>query len=1050
MKRKQTFFMLGFLLFALGFNSWAQPMIRYVSLDAEGDGSSWQSASNDLQAMIDASKAGDEVWVSTGVYKAQKLIDEKRNRSYAFILKDGVSLYGGFEGKESTKEERKLKPGGQVYDWLYETILSADDDVPDEWVRGIDAGTDYRYAWQISGNERNANHILYCKEKLNEPTIIEGFVLEGAYADTWQVDPGGAALRALGHVELHKSIVRRNVAKNKVELRTYYGGAISLRETDGKAVVADCLLEDNQVSASYEVSRGGGIYNDGGTISRCLFRACVSFDEGGAISNVGGGLVEDCEILDCYSGSGGGIYNEGTVRNVRILDCRALNGGGINNKGGLVHHSIIANCFADTNIFGENLGGSGGGIYNTAGKIVGSLVYNCTSFVGGGVEMKSGTIYHSTVQSSSVRKKDVAANIGLAEGARLVNSIVADDVNVSEFVKATSFRGVAKTKSDTLEIINASWMLAKGSGFIDTGENTTEVVEETDLAGNERIMGAAIDRGAYEFEDTSAKEANIIMSFANIGNEVLIECEAAEGASFQIDWGDGTLVSYEGRKAITQRPAAETVKIFGENIIALKVLDQGLETLDIQRAASLRMLQIGSNLLTKLDVRNNVALVGLYCENNKISELDVKTNSRLRVLDCHANKIEGVLDCSALVALTKLDCSGNMIADLLFPTTVTLTDVDCGGNQLTSLKLEGLTELSTLVCNNNELEQLDLSANTKLDNLYCPENTIRELDLTANVLLRQLTAGDNQLQGIDISNNSILSGLYLQNNFIEELDMEQISTLEWVNVEHNELNKMLLGEQPSLRMLNAAHNMLQEINIDKSPLINTLHVGNNELTGLNVNKQNQLIWLSCDSNQIATLDLSSNPSLSWLECESNKLDILQLSAQKHLQKLYAGYNLLTALDLSGNKEVQGVLIQGNMMGVEAIGEMIAQLGDVSSVEIHDNNRLWCRQLNISYMPGTANVDVSGAELKGWIVTAERGTGVATSEGARMGLRYIVEREVVVSDADVDVWRVYGLDGACLLTRRGGNELSFQEFPAATFIVTATMQNGLMLSTKIMR
>ncbi len=45
--------------------------VRYVKPTATGTGTgnSWANASGNLQAMIDASAVGDEVWVATGTYK---------------------------------------------------------------------------------------------------------------------------------------------------------------------------------------------------------------------------------------------------------------------------------------------------------------------------------------------------------------------------------------------------------------------------------------------------------------------------------------------------------------------------------------------------------------------------------------------------------------------------------------------------------------------------------------------------------------------------------------------------------------------------------------------------------------------------------------------------------------------------------------------------------------------------------------------------------------------------------------------------------------------
>jgi fibronectin-binding autotransporter adhesin len=87
--------------------------IRYVKMDGDGDGdgTNWGNASGNLQAMINASAAGDEVWVAAGNYQLA--------RGQYFIMKNGVKIYGGF-ANEGT-------PAFSQRDWhANETILSGD------------------------------------------------------------------------------------------------------------------------------------------------------------------------------------------------------------------------------------------------------------------------------------------------------------------------------------------------------------------------------------------------------------------------------------------------------------------------------------------------------------------------------------------------------------------------------------------------------------------------------------------------------------------------------------------------------------------------------------------------------------------------------------------------------------------------------------------------------------------------------------------------------------------------------------------------------------
>jgi len=65
--------------------------ITYVKMDANGDGSSWDNASGDLQLMIDSNAAGGQVWVAGGYYYPAVTGE-------SFHMKEGVEIYGGFPG----------------------------------------------------------------------------------------------------------------------------------------------------------------------------------------------------------------------------------------------------------------------------------------------------------------------------------------------------------------------------------------------------------------------------------------------------------------------------------------------------------------------------------------------------------------------------------------------------------------------------------------------------------------------------------------------------------------------------------------------------------------------------------------------------------------------------------------------------------------------------------------------------------------------------------------------------------------------------------------
>ena len=103
--------------------------IRYVKKGGTGDGSSWDNASGDLQKMIDELAQNNpqnlpgEVWVAAGTYAPQSQLISGTAYSASFRMRDGVSVYGGFAGTETSKQERAK--GTMPWDFTNETILEA-------------------------------------------------------------------------------------------------------------------------------------------------------------------------------------------------------------------------------------------------------------------------------------------------------------------------------------------------------------------------------------------------------------------------------------------------------------------------------------------------------------------------------------------------------------------------------------------------------------------------------------------------------------------------------------------------------------------------------------------------------------------------------------------------------------------------------------------------------------------------------------------------------------------------------------------------------------
>lgn len=91
--------------------------IRYVKQGGTGDGTSWENASGNLQNMINdlannnpQNQAG-EVWVAAGTYVPQEQVISGATYSASFRMRDGISVYGGFNATnpEATKSARERR-----------------------------------------------------------------------------------------------------------------------------------------------------------------------------------------------------------------------------------------------------------------------------------------------------------------------------------------------------------------------------------------------------------------------------------------------------------------------------------------------------------------------------------------------------------------------------------------------------------------------------------------------------------------------------------------------------------------------------------------------------------------------------------------------------------------------------------------------------------------------------------------------------------------------------------------------------------------------------
>ncbi|MFD3165399.1 hypothetical protein [Herpetosiphon sp. NSE202] len=187
-------------------------------------GSDWANA-KDLQAAIQSTAAGTEIWVKQGIYRPTTGAD----RTVAFTLTNGLNLFGGFAGTETNRQQRNPLQ--------YPSILSGD-------LLGNDAG-----AANDTNPTRSDNsyHVMYCVSK-SEPILIDGFVIRGGQA-TNQIFPrnmGGGILADQCNLTILNTRIYNNAA-------LFGGGILNFNST--------LMLGQSIVAGNWALSTGGGLEN---------------------------------------------------------------------------------------------------------------------------------------------------------------------------------------------------------------------------------------------------------------------------------------------------------------------------------------------------------------------------------------------------------------------------------------------------------------------------------------------------------------------------------------------------------------------------------------------------------------------------------------------------------------------------------------------------------------------------------------------------------------------------------------------------------------------
>jgi hypothetical protein len=332
----------------------------------------WKTACADLQAVINHSEAGDEIWVAAGTYKPNRKADDLHivnvgHKDNAFVLKGNVKIYGGFPSNANDSNHKRLDARDPDEN---KTILSGE-----------------------TGNNKSDQvyHVVIATAGYEENLHLDGFTIKGGDANGegtiringFQIERyGGGGLFLITHKNSHTMLTDNTFINNTA----VYGGSIAVATSHGGDVdINNNLFKSN--TAEY----GGGIYIFTGDSKKADF------------------TIENNVLTNNTATYGGGIYAV-TFFNGKIQ----INDNHMSNNSAKIHGGALS----AGNYFGGNI-------------IVNGDVYTNNS----AVEKGSGIFARAEVSSIDIQNSTIKNNTGGKNISSLLNyggKLNVIDCNISD------------------------------------------------------------------------------------------------------------------------------------------------------------------------------------------------------------------------------------------------------------------------------------------------------------------------------------------------------------------------------------------------------------------------------------------------------------------------------------------------------------------------------------------------------------------------------------------------------------------------------------------
>ncbi len=456
--------------------------IVYVVKGLHGNGSSWKNAVGEVSVALKLAKTNSnvkQVWVAKGtyypLYGAGMTPDGRHN---TFLLAEGVSLYGGFKGTETSLSQRTGILTGN------KTILSGDIGVRDQ-----KSDNSYHVVTAVGINRA---------VPFSESPVFDGFVVEQGNADgdgqTFIPGFGGEQYGVNegfgGGFFIHTSLI--DIQNVSFESNSAQHGGGALYSLTARQKVSGVAFTGNRAD------KNGGAVSASGTldISGCSFASNEAGEDGGALNADQNAVltIDACTFSGNIASAGGAVRigenATASFSNSNFSDNQARTDGGAvaakagskpsfafcdfksntaDRNGGAVASSGSAGLTISRSSFNTNSGGQyGGAVYfsdHAAGQQIANSVFVYNRAVYGGAVAATGSSSVRVVNTTLVENKAITAG---GQGGALYYDGSSGDLVANSILWGNLLPDAAGNQTDTQIFKEA------GAGVLSFGRNTVE------------------------------------------------------------------------------------------------------------------------------------------------------------------------------------------------------------------------------------------------------------------------------------------------------------------------------------------------------------------------------------------------------------------------------------------------------------------------------------------------------------------------------------------------------------------------------------------------